>query len=98
MHYGAELPATLHRLAELTGLSSLYLADDHYTGEGMEVLSQMTGLQDLILQIPSSTQEGLLLQLTKLKQLTELVYKGQFDGADKSARFSEQVIYPCLSC
>ena len=94
--YSAELVATLHRLTELTGLSSLSLGDDDYTGEGMEVVCQLTGLQELALRFPSSTLEGLLLQLTQLKQLTALTYEGHFDGACKDTHFTDQVSHPSL--
>lgn len=32
---------------ELTGLTSLRLAHPEYTGEGLDALSQLTGLQEL---------------------------------------------------
>jgi hypothetical protein len=76
LQYSAALLATLQRLTELTGLSTLYLGNYDYYGEGLEVVCQLTGLRELFLHFPSSTQHRLLLQLTQLKQLTSLDFEG----------------------
>jgi hypothetical protein len=79
-------------LGPLTGLSSLSkLVLIHPTGsspEGLELLCQLTGLIDLELQDPSE-DDGVLQQLTHLKQLTRLDYWCRAD--DSSLRVSAQL-------
>jgi hypothetical protein len=91
LQYSEYVLYKLHSLTELTGLTCLHMAHEKYTGEGLEVLAQLTGLQECKLLVPSSTQEDLLLQFTQLKQLTSLNYTGQYDGA-----CFEQVSYNCF--
>ena len=88
----------LTALAGLTGLSTLWLAHSEYAGNGLEALSQLTGLQELCLWLPCSTQEGLLLQLTQLKQLAALYFSGQIDGPCREVNFTmtQQVRFTLL--
>jgi hypothetical protein len=60
-------------LKELSWLQRLQLDDSECTKKCLEALSQLRGLQSLIAIIPSTLEkEGLMLQMTKLKQLTTL--------------------------
>jgi hypothetical protein len=94
LQYSAELLATLHRLTELTGLSTLYLGNYDYYGEGLEVVSQLTGLRELFLHFPSSSQHRLLLQLTQLKQLTSLDFEGCGGSTCRTVHLTVQVRCP----
>ena len=73
----AQLPA-------LTGLTALELRPEDGTygsmGEGLEAVCQLTGLRELTLCFEEAAGEGLLLQLTQLKQLTRLEYRGPVKG------------------
>jgi hypothetical protein len=84
LNYTAELLAPLQGLSEL---HSLWLAhgDDEgeRTWEGLwEAVGQVTGLRQLSLDFPYA--EGLLLQLTQLKQLTALACCCLMDGARRA--------------
>ena len=70
------------RLAGLPGLSSLQqlsLRPCNRSAEGLEVVCQLTGLRELIVTDPT-TAEGLLLQLTQLRQLMRLLFSGTLNG------------------
>jgi hypothetical protein len=77
MQCSAELLPALHGLSRL---QDLCLFDDRSTVEGLEVVCQLTQLKDLVLLVPNTAEELLLLQLTQLKQLTYLEYSGPLDG------------------
>lgn len=67
-------------LAALTGLSNLcrlYLSPADGSTEGLEVVSQLTGLQQLYL-MNIREPHGLTLQLTRLRELTDLVFGVDF--------------------
>jgi hypothetical protein len=64
----------LRQLQGLSGLQTLRLATHDAAPEGLEAVSQLTGLQELCLSVPNIA--GLLLQLTHLQQLTKLDYTG----------------------
>jgi hypothetical protein len=70
LQYSAE---RLAPLTGLTGLTRLDLIPVAGSTEGLEVVCQLTGLRQLHLTDPRG-DEGLLLQLTQLKQLTKLQY------------------------
>jgi hypothetical protein len=64
-------------LPGLSGLHTLHLdasLDRGLEGKGLEAVCHLTGLRKLELHVPDDTQEGLLLQLAQLKQLTALTY------------------------
>jgi hypothetical protein len=68
-------------LASLQGLSALNTLsfNSDSTAEGVEVVGRLTGLQKLTMRmryVTPAAQEVLLLQLTQLKQLTELTIEG----------------------
>ena len=68
-------------LASLQGLSTLNTLsfNSDSTAEGVEVVGRLTGLQKLTMRmryVTPAAQEVLLLQLTQLKQLTELTIEG----------------------
>lgn len=76
-------------LAPLQGLSGLqellWAADselDPTAAEGLAALCQLTGIRalDVRMYVPKTAEERLLLQLTQLKQLTKLTYRGPFNG------------------
>ena len=75
LQYSAELLAPLQGLGDLHTLHVATVG----VGEGLEVVGQLTGLRDLSMFAACST-EGLLLQLTQLKQLTRLCYTGCLAG------------------
>jgi hypothetical protein len=65
--------ALLGPLSGLSRLQKLQWEDSDCTKEGLGALCQLTGLKSLTAVIPSTLQdERLMLQLTKLKQLTTL--------------------------
>ena len=71
-------------LTELQGLSSLdsqYLQPASGSREAMQDVTRLTDLQQLVLQEPQYPTEGLLLQLTQLRQLTRLGFRGRLDRA-----------------
>ena len=70
LQYSAELLAPL---TGLKGLQRLELIPVDESTEGLEVVCQLTGLRQLHLTDPRE-DEGLLLQVTQLKQLTKLQY------------------------
>jgi hypothetical protein len=76
--YMANVPhseAVLGPLTALSGLKWLKVDNSEATVEGMGALCQLTGLKFLSVVVHETLdQEGLLLQLTKLKQLTTLAY------------------------
>jgi hypothetical protein len=87
LNYTAELLAPLQGLS---ALRSLWLAhsddNEEHTWEGLgKAVGQLTGLRQLSMDFP--TAEGLLLQLTQLKQLTALTCRCVMDGA----RYAEEV-------
>jgi hypothetical protein len=55
------------------------------------VLPRLTGLQQLSIVDTSSEADGLLLQLTAVRQLTRLTYIGRLDGADVRTFFGSEV-------
>jgi hypothetical protein len=75
MHYSTELLAPLKRLSGLRTLLLEAVASTH----GLEVVGQLTGLQNLHLKDLHSAQ-GVLLPLTQLRQLTNLSYTGRRVG------------------
>lgn len=88
LQYSSKLLAPLQGLSELSSLrlavydSHLQLTDMPQPGEVLNVVSQFTGLRQLLVRIPwvRSTTEGRLLQLAALKQLTALTYAGPVIG------------------
>ena len=98
LQYSGEL------LAPLTGLASLQRLDlSPVAGstEGLEVVCQLTGLRQLHLKDPRGG-EGLLFQLTQLKQLTKLQYcwdtfvqvSAQVALASCSSQYLTSIQYP----
>jgi hypothetical protein len=74
--YSSQLLADLPKLS---GLQQLTLWPCNRSSEGLEVVCQLTGLRELHVTDPT-TAEGLLLQLTQLKQLTRLHFRGTVSG------------------
>jgi hypothetical protein len=71
-------------LASLQGLSSLTVLrvkPGDGAADGLEGVCQLTGLQQLHVQEPPGAAEGLLLQLTQLRQLTYLRHSAWQGGA-----------------
>lgn len=64
--------------------------------EGQIVLPKLTGLRRLSIVGAGEESEGLLLQLTTLRQLTRLTYIGRVDGADVRTFFWQRGA--CLWC
>jgi hypothetical protein len=77
-------------LAPLQGLSSLHELHMHVhaSTEGYEVVCQLTGLRKLYVKDEGGT-EGLLLQLTQLRQLTYLEYMGHVAGKRRHQLYDE---------
>lgn len=69
----------LRQLQGLSGLQTLRLATHGAVAEGVEAVSQLTGLQELCLSVPNTAGFNPVLsrlQLTHLQQLTKLDYNG----------------------
>jgi hypothetical protein len=85
----------LSQLPALTGLTALELGprDGMYgsMGEGLEAVCQLTGLRALAVCFEEAAGEGLLLQLTQLKQLTRLEYRGPVNGRRSVQVFASKV-------
>jgi hypothetical protein len=79
-----ELPYSAEQLPALLGLSVLHtlrLSVDEMMGtDGLNGLCQLTGLRKLEVSAPYDAPEEWLLQLTQLRQLTSLTYRGSFRG------------------
>jgi hypothetical protein len=80
----------LGALQQLSGLHSRFLGvdDDIQTTKEVQPVLKLSGLTFLFLNLAGSstiynsphTGDGLLLQLTRLKQLAHLIYTGPFNG------------------
>ena len=82
--------ALLAPLAGLSGLTQLELFPEEETVEGLEVVCQLTGLRDLELLLRHGP-EGLLLQLSGLRQLTRLDYWGRLNGKQERLKMEHKV-------
>jgi hypothetical protein len=84
-------------LQGLSGMQELLLAAeselDPTAAEGLAALCQLTGLRalDLRMFVPETAEERLLLQLTQLKQLTELTYRGPLNAKGQLVKLSAEV-------
>jgi hypothetical protein len=77
LHYTTENMAPLK---QLSGLHTLALSNRiYFLTEALEVVGQMTRLQELALHAEDCRVERLLQQLTGLRQLTKLDCLGSFD-------------------
>jgi hypothetical protein len=88
------LRCTAGTLAPLQGLSALHklcMGTNHGDVQGLQEVVQLTGLRELFVWAPNSEDVGLLMQLTQLKQLTGLVYDGQWDGCADVYRMKYEV-------
>jgi hypothetical protein len=75
----------LAALQGLSGLQTLFLPVD--TGKELGVVCQLTGLRELHL-VAAASVDKLLLQLTQLKQITNLDFRA---GGYASVNFTSQV-------
>jgi hypothetical protein len=75
LRYSAELLAPLQGLSKLHKLQ-LDTCRHGGASQGLEAVSQLTGLRSLIMQVPYILDDLLGLQLTRLKHLTSLFYRG----------------------
>jgi hypothetical protein len=90
---------TAERLAPLTGLSALqdlHLDSFSMSAEGWEVVGQLTGLRQLILQGCREVGSMQLLQLTQLQQLSHLRYKAYY--GEESGTWTAVSSWLCDSC
>jgi hypothetical protein len=82
LRYSAKLLAPLAGLSVLTALRLAVDNTVYYSPTvcccwrcmGLGVACKLTGLRELVLRMPAGEAEGLVLQLTQLKQLTRLTY------------------------
>jgi hypothetical protein len=92
---------SLALLQGLSGLYTLHLGDhpsagrSHVTAEGLAAVCQLTRLRELDVTIPrthaAKLKEGLLMQLTQLRQLSKLVFYGPLDGACQNVSLVNKV-------
>jgi hypothetical protein len=99
LQYSDEL---LHSLQALSGLHTLHLGMFRHceASMGIECVCQLTGLKMLRVVLPATAKESLLLQLTALKQLDTLIYRGPTGGAPGMVCLSQVGwdvgCFPCL--
>jgi hypothetical protein len=87
----------LPALRGLTGLHTLHLGAI-YAHEPLDGVCQLTRLRELSVSPPNKVDEGLLLQLTQLKQLTALTFFGCWDGSRETVSLACAVsCTPCSS-
>jgi hypothetical protein len=97
----------LGALQHMSGLHSLILGvdDDVQTTTEVQPVLQLSGLTFLLLNVAGSnniynspgTGDGILLQLTRLKQLAHLIYTGPFNGYIEQVELRSEV-GRALSC
>lgn len=78
-----QCPAKLdYALQGLSGLHTLVMSPEGPEAvESLKAVCQLSGLRGLYVATDDASTDGVLLQLTQLKQLTYLCYHGFFDGS-----------------